>query len=74
MCPDDGDAYAETIYDDAWLATKGVTIVPDLLRPHPAMAPARLHLAGWPDERTSIPLRCRQLTRSDPITLLEVQQ
>jgi len=86
VCPDDGDAYAETLYDDAWLASKAVAIRPDLLRPTPAMAPVRLHPGGWPDERTSIPLQatlaelerpamqCPPLKRSDPIPLLEVPQ
>jgi N-(2-amino-2-carboxyethyl)-L-glutamate synthase len=74
VCPDDGDAYAETLYDDAWLAVNGVTIRPDLLRPAPELPTVRLHLGGWPGERTAIPIRCRPLTRSDPVVFMEVEQ
>jgi cysteine synthase A len=45
LCPDRGEAYASTIYDDAWLARAGVEARALTLGPVEAIAPAGAPLA-----------------------------
>lgn len=45
LCPDRGESYASTIYDDGWLARHGIGVESLTLGPVEAIAPARRVLA-----------------------------
>ena len=41
LCPDGGDSYQHSVYDQAWLTRHAVKLSDDMLRPAPGAAPAR---------------------------------